>query len=261
VDYTVPRPLNVYLLPALAKPEDLAGGVVVVIDVLRATTTITFALASGAKQVIPCLEIVDAQAAEASSPLESCVLGGEREGVRIAGFHLGNSPGEYTPQTVGGKTLVFTTTNGTKAMMRCRLAQRVLLGSFVSFLAVARELSITSEPIHLLCAGTAGEITREDAALAGALVYLLRFAAPREFELNDQAALMEPVGEKLLAEALVKEDHVLAVNNVRDVLRHSQGGRNLLALGLEQDIDEAAAIDRFDFVPRLDPKAWAIVQM
>jgi 2-phosphosulfolactate phosphatase len=254
------RSLCVYLLPKLTTPEELAGGGVVVIDVLRATTTIACALEAGARQVIPCLEVADAQKAEANLPLQSCVLGGEREGLRIPGFHLGNSPAEYTPESVGGKTLVFTTTNGTKAMQHCRLAELVLLGAFVNFLAVARELSIRREPIHLLCAGTGGEVTREDAALAGALVYLLRFAAPAEFTLNDQAALVEPVGERLLSEALVKEDHLLAVSNVRELLRNSQGGRNLLALGLEQDIDDAAQIDRIDFVPRLDVESWSIVR-
>ncbi len=101
------------------------------------------------------------------------VLGGERKGCRIEGFDLGNSPSEYTPETVGGKTLVFTTTNGTKAMLCCRQAEHVLLGSFVNFLAVGRELSTLRRPIHLLCAGTRGQITREDAALAGSLVFLL----------------------------------------------------------------------------------------
>lgn len=254
------RPLNVHLLPELVAPEQLAGAAVVVIDVLRATTTIAFALAAGAKRVIPCLEVADAQAAEASWPLEACVLGGERAGLRIAGFPLGNSPREYTPQSVGGKTLLLTTTNGTKAMMHCRQAEHVLLGSFVNFLAVARELSTTREPIHLLCAGTGGEITREDAALAGSLVFLLRLAAPQAFELNDQAALVEPVGQQLLGEALVKEDHELAVSNVADVLRNSQGGRNLLALGLEQDINQAAQLDQFDFVPLLDIESWSIVR-
>src|SRR5262245_57387196 len=110
------RPLNVHLLPELTTPEALTGGVVVVIDVLRATTTITTALAAGARRVIPCLDVADARAAAANSPEGECVLGGERQGLRIEGFDLGNSPNEYTPASVGGKTLVFSTTNGTKAM-------------------------------------------------------------------------------------------------------------------------------------------------
>lgn len=254
----MPRPLNVYLLPELTTPEHLAGGVVVVIDVLRATTTITTALAAGARQVIPCLEVDDARAAAAKLPQGQCVLGGEREGLRIDGFNFGNSPGEYTAETVGGRTLVFTTTNGTKAMMRCRLAKRVLLGAFVNFLAISRELSKTRDPIHLLCAGTCGEITREDAALAGALVFLLTFTGPGEFKLNDQAELVELTGRGMLSLALLNEDHEMAVANVREVLRNSQGGRNLIALGLEQDIEFASQIDAFNSVPSLDLSSWTI---
>lgn len=254
------RPLNVHLLPLLTTPEELAGGVVVVIDVLRATTTITCALAAGATKVIPCLEVADAQAAAAALPAGSAVLGGERDGLRIEGFDLGNSPGEYTPQSVGGRTLVFTTTNGTRAMMHCRQANTVLLGSFVNFLAVGRELSTTQEPIHLLCAGTQGRITREDAALAGALVYLLETIAPDHFELNDQAALVRETGRQIAGTAMATGDQELAIAKVRSVLWESQGGRNLRAIGLAADIDAAAQIDAFNFVPRLDLAAWEIVK-
>lgn len=253
------RPLNVYLLPELTTPESLAGGVVVVIDVLRATTTIATALAAGAKLVIPCLEVADARAARAKFSPNECVLGGERGGVRIEGFELGNSPREFTKQTVGGKTLVFTTTNGTKAMMHCRHAKQVLLGAFVNLLSVARELSEVREPIHLLCAGTNGEVTREDAALAGSLVYLLTLAGPDQFELNDQAALVLATGEQLLTKAVAQHDFGLAIEKVRDVLRHSQGGRNLIALGLTDDIAAAARLGAIDLVPRLDLATWAIL--
>src|SRR5690242_16614412 len=109
--------IRVHLLPALIAPEQLADGVTVVIDVLRATTTITAALAVGASEVIPCLEVEDARRAVANLPTGQPVLGGERGGVRNDGFDLANSPCEYTAQSIGGKTLVFTTTNGTRAML------------------------------------------------------------------------------------------------------------------------------------------------
>src|SRR5687768_3032349 len=124
----MPRTLDVHFLPELTSPEELAGGVVVVIDVLRASTTITYALAAGARELIPCLEIDDARAAATKLPPAQVVLGGERQGLPIAGFDLGNSPRDYTPERVGGKTVVFTTTNGTKAMLQCRQAARVLIG-------------------------------------------------------------------------------------------------------------------------------------
>ena len=146
--------LKAHFLPALTTPEALAGATLVVIDVLRATTVIPHALAVGAKAVIPCLEVEDAVQAAARLPAGQAVLGGERGGLKIDGFDLGNSPDEYTPQTVAGKTLVFTTTNGTRAMMHCRQAQRVLLGSFVNASAIVDALAADRD-VRLLCAGTA----------------------------------------------------------------------------------------------------------
>jgi 2-phosphosulfolactate phosphatase len=104
------RQVDVYLLPALVQPEELTDRTVVVIDVLRATTTIVQALASGATQVVPCQEIADARdlALKLPGPI---LLGGERGGKQIAGFDLGNSPGEYSHDVVGGKRS-YSATNG-----------------------------------------------------------------------------------------------------------------------------------------------------
>src|SRR5690606_11450937 len=231
----MPQPLLVHLLPELTTPEELSGGMVVVIDVLRASTTITHALAAGAREVIPCLEIDDArQTAQRLEPGQA-ILGGERKGLPIEGFDLGNSPQDYTPERVGGKTVVFTTTNGTKAMMRCRQAQEVVIGSFANFLAVCRAITRSKSPIHLLCAGTAGRITREDAAVAGAIVFMLTYADRVPFELNDQAALVWETGRQILGMAVATENQQLAVDNAQKVLAESQGGRNLKKIGLEQD--------------------------
>ncbi len=162
--------LAAHLLPALTSADELAGGVVVMIDVLRASTTITTALAAGAVEVFPLGEVEQSQqkAAALRQTLDRPpVLGGERGGLPIDGFDLGNSPSEYTAQSVGARTVIFTTTNGTQALLICGAAKRVLIGSFVNFSAVLRQL--TGElPIHLLCAGTRGRITREDVLFAGA---------------------------------------------------------------------------------------------
>src|ERR1700733_12632677 len=143
--------LAVHFLPELTTPAELAAGVVVVIDVLRASTTITTALAAGAREVIPCAEVeqariradqlgrrhaastkalvaatADAAKTVAAGTHESDsgpLLGGERGGLPIDGFDLGNSPSEFTAQTIAGRTVVFTTTNGTKALLACTAAQ------------------------------------------------------------------------------------------------------------------------------------------
>ncbi len=113
------RQLNVHTLPSHVSEEELADSAVVVIDLLRASTTICQALASGAREVVPFLE-VDAALAAAAAELRrgDIVLGGERRGGKIPGFDLGNSPAEYTREAVGGRRVFITTTNGTRAMDR-----------------------------------------------------------------------------------------------------------------------------------------------
>jgi 2-phosphosulfolactate phosphatase len=254
----IARKIEVQLLPALVEPGGLVGKTVVVVDILRATTTIIHALAAGAAQVIPCLEVEEARRIAAGIP-EGVVLGGERGGKQIPGFDLCNSPAEYTRQAVGGKTVVFTTTNGTRALRRCLAARRVLIGAFVNFSAVCRELA-GEEEIVLLCAGTDGQVTREDTLFAGAVVEDLvgqtpaartqGADAPRSPCLNDQA--------EIAADCWRTAVRILTDRPLGLTLRRSQGGRNLIEIGQGNDIDLAAQIDRFDIVPQLDLAAWRI---
>jgi 2-phosphosulfolactate phosphatase len=191
----------------------------------------------------------------AAADPQTTVLGGERGGLRIEGFQLGNSPAEYTAQTVGGKRVVFTTTNGTRAMIHCRQARRVLVAAMVNYSAVCRELQ-GETAVDIVCAGTDGHVTREDTLLAGAIVDDLlraREAQQPALALNDQAeiaadawraAVGQLTGSSLLANAM----------------RHSLGGRNLIEIGQENDIDLAAQLDQFDLVAELDLNAWRITK-
>lgn len=227
------KTLNVHFLPSLVTSEQLAGSTVLVIDVLRASTTIVHALAAGAKCIVPCLEVEQArQIADGSS-----LLCGERDGLKIDGFDLGNSPSEFTSHHVSDRRIVFTTTNGTKAMMQCRQAKRVLIASFVN-LSAACDAIRADEEIDLLCAGTRGEITGEDVLFAGAVAEKL---AVDEFEQNDQAKIA------IAAWKVAASDTSLA-----DVLRQTRGGRNLTKIGMQHDIETAATIDQFQVVPELD---------
>lgn len=241
------RRLDVYLLPTLVEPLELADKTVVVIDILRATTTIVHALAAGAVQVVPCLEVDEARQA-AAKMAAGAILGGERGGRQIPGFDLGNSPAEYTPDRVRNKTVVFTTTNGTRALRRCKLARRVLVGAFVNFSAVCRELNDESDVV-LLCAGTDGHVTREDTLFAGAVVDDLS-RTQRDRRLNDQADIAADAWRTAVR---MMTDRPLGVT-----LRESRGGRNLIEIGQQDDIDLAAQIDQFDSVPELDLVSFTI---
>lgn len=249
--------LKAHFLPILTKPEELAGSAVVVIDVLRATTVIAHALAAGAREVIPCLEVEDALRVAAGLPAGQAVLGGERGGLKIEGFDLGNSPDEFTPETIGGKTLVFTTTNGTRAMMQCKQARRVLTGAFVNASAVVALLR-GEESVHLLCAGTRGGVTREDVLLAGLLAEALitTFTGGRLPDaINDELLIARTCWQTF---AVGRSLHDVC-DDLAMTLRSTQGGRNLGQIGLEHDINAAARIDHFSITSELDLRQWRIV--
>src|SRR5665213_3819499 len=168
-------------LPALAR-RDLRGTACVVFDILRATSTFVTALQNGAKAIIPVSEIAEAleikKAESGKRKAETILLGGERNGVRISAdgidFDLGNSPREYTPGKVRGKTIISTTTNGTRALRTCSGAKTVLAASFVNLGATAEFLRREKfADILLVCAGTGENAALEDTLAAGALCDVL----------------------------------------------------------------------------------------
>jgi 2-phosphosulfolactate phosphatase len=230
------KDVQVHLLPHLAPAGRLEGGVAVVIDVLRAGTTIIHALTAGCTDVRPCLEVEEARALAGQMRVGRTVLGGERGGVALPGFDVGNSPREYSAKICRGNTVVLTTTNGTRALLRAVEAARVLVAGFVNFSAVCEQLRADGRPIHILCAGTDGEVTLEDTLLAGALVEFL--CDNMQAGLNDSARLawdcFENHGRMPLGS-----------------LEISQGGVNLKRLGYDEDIRAAAQVDQFALVPEL----------
>lgn len=239
--------LRVHLLPSLVAPAELADHTIVVVDILRATTTVVHALAAGAREVVPLLEIADAQARKAHLGSQA-LLGGERGGKRIEGFDFGNSPAEFTSDRLAGKTLLFTTTNGTRALAHAQQGKRVLLGAFVNLSAICRDLA-DAEEIDILCAGTDQEVTREDVLFAGAVTTEL--CAANSYECNDQAEIAADAWRSAAQQ-------MTAGSPLAALLRGSQGARNLIEIGQERDIEICATVDKFDLVPVLDVPAWTI---
>lgn len=230
------RDVQVHLLPELVPVGRLKEGVAVVIDVLRATTTIVHALAAGCESVRPCAEVEEAQRLAGEMRVGRALLAGERGGVPLTGFDLGNSPGEYRPEICRGNTLVLTTTNGTRALLRATEASRVLVAAFVNYSAVCEQLRNEARPVHIICAGSAGEVTLEDTLLAGAFIdYLCDID---EICLND--------GARLAWDCFENHGSMLV-----ETLELSHGGTILRQLGYEEDIRTAALIDRFALVPEL----------
>lgn len=226
---------------------------VVVTDVLRATTTIIAALANGCRRVLPQPSVDSARECHAALP--ESVLGGERGGKIVPGFHLGNSPLEYSAETISAKTVVLATTNGTVALERCRQAQRVLIGAMVNLAAITNQLS-AEEKITIVCSGTDGEFTSEDVLFAGALVE--RLVPPvKTFEIMEQ--------DQLSDRALIALHHWLAIKqsiesggSLVDFFKVARGGVNLVKIGMIRDLVYAAQIDHHNNVPELDIDRWEI---
>ncbi len=235
------REVKVHLLPVLFEPQDVRGGIAVIIDVLRASTTIVHALANGARCVVPCGEVEDARGIAAKHPTGTALLGGEREGVLIDGFHLDNNPFAYSAEVVRDKTIVFTTSNGTRALLRAAQASRVLIGSFVNLQAIVNVLAVDSRPIHLVCAGTKGKITVEDCLCAGAIVDgLLTATGCSESKWTDD--------QLRLALDLYRRES-MTPEKFRQAMRSGYGGRNCVRLGYDEQIERAGTTDLFEMVP------------
>ena len=230
-----------------------AGGIAVVIDVLRASTTIVTALAHGAARVVPVAEVDEARR-RAVAIEGSVVLGGERGGLRIPGFDLGNSPREYSVDRVSGRTIVISTTNGTAALHACRAAREILVGAIVNRTAVAaaiRRLASADERVHLVCAGTDGEPSAEDVLAAGAILDAAAADGPADVL---DAAAREAVG--FFRRVAASADVPAALDAA---FRRSAGGSNLLALGMEADLPAAAAIDTLAVVPRFHAASGSLM--
>lgn len=145
----------------------LVGRTVISIDLLRSSTSMTWALVNGATKVIPTEEA--AEAVSIAGRMGGCVLGGERGGVNLPGFDLGNSPLEYTEKAVSGKSVVVSTTNGTGALCGVEGAANVLLGCMLNCTAVAKKAVELGNDIIIMCAGTEGDISADDLYAAGAI--------------------------------------------------------------------------------------------
>lgn len=229
------RRLDVILLPAMM-PDDIGDDHMVVIDILRASTTMVQALDSGAIEIVPCLEIEDALQQKNADP--SILLGGERGGEPIQGFDLGNSPLEYSPNVVAGKRIALTTSNGTRALKPCTKAGDVVVGAFTNISAVTRYLmrEQSEGTAYLVCAGTIGKVSLEDTLFAGALTAQLQTQA--NWNLSDTALLALNAWNGI---AGIELDAALA---------DGAGGRNLQRLGRHDDIRHAATMDSSSRVPR-----------
>ena len=229
--------IDVYFTPLGPKEGDTTGRGAVVIDVLRATTTIVTALANGAKAVIPAATSEEAVRLTSNLEKNGYLLAGERRSLKIEGFQLGNSPLEMGETVVKGKTIFLATTNGTPALISTQGAERVLVGAAVNFKALtdrARALFVERQELAIICAGRERQFALEDAYTAGRLVKALK-RGTKQLQLNDAAQV---------ALALTT-----LYDSWEDAFEKSAAAQQLAEADLSEDVEFAAKADRFDTVP------------
>ncbi|MEG6521242.1 2-phosphosulfolactate phosphatase [Desulfotomaculum sp. 1211_IL3151] len=257
--------MRIYLVPTVRNLEKdlLLNKSVVMFDILRASSTISTALANGCRKVIPVAEVAEAFEAARQLPENTFVLGGERGAVKLPGFHLGNSPLEYQTEVVKQKTVILTTTNGTQTI--CRSAEgsgTVLIGSLLNASAVAHSLLARQQDVVLVCAGTRGKFSLEDTLAAGLVIREIAKVVGTEKSFNNsKAASHEEVYldevPLLNKDSLVLEDAAVAAlrlaeyygNQTLHALYDSLHGQKLAQMGLAADLAYCAQIDLFDVVP------------
>ena len=238
--------IDVLWLPGELPPGATGEHATVVIDVIRATTSITTALAAGAERVIPA-RTVEAARAEAAR-LDGALLCGERRGLPPSGFDLGNAPGEFDRETVAGRALVFTTTNGTAAIEAVQGAASVRLACFRNAGAVVRAVTADAarggRGVAIVCAGRRGRVSMDDAWCAGHLVTRLAHAV-EEATLTDGARAAEALYSALGRPTAAG-------------LARTAAGRALGAIGRAGDLRACATVDDLAVVPVWRDGALAI---
>ena len=213
----------------------LSGCTVIVIDVLRSSTCIIWALRNGATKVIPAVDPGDAASMHMVIGGDS-VLAGERGGVKITGFDIGNSPMDFTASTVKGKTVIVSTTNGTGAICAASSAPCVLIGGMINKTAVAKKAIELGNDVILLCAGTDGEVSADDICAAGAIAQAIYDNCGNiEYQQKDMT---------FKARELYK-DHC----SKRTDLSRTKHGRRLVELGFSADVSFCLTEDMTDTVP------------
>ena len=236
--------LEVFFTPA-ELPATLNDRTVVVIDVLRATSTMVEALANGAKNIFAVATTDEAVKIATGIGRDQTLLAGERNCVRIEGFDFGNSPLEMTAENVGARQLIMTTTNGTAALAAAASARRVLVASLLNVDAVARELAEGDEEITLLCAGREKRFALEDAICAGTLALRLYKRVGQRRNWSDAALAAAQLARRYLP-------------SVERTLRRVAAGRQLLELGFAADVEFCARLDVHDIVPKYRDRQVAL---
>lgn len=227
--------IHVLLSPLNADEIYFTGKTTVVIDILRATSTIVSALDNGAREIIPVNTVEFAMKVSGTSFGGQTLLAGERNAVKIDGFAMGNSPLEFQPEIINGKSIILYTTNGSKAIVKAKFSEHLFIGSFNNLFAIVKHLTTLGQDTVIVCSGMSGMFCMEDSVCAGMMLDEIRKTTP-DVELTDSGkaclVLYESVKDDLLA-----------------MIKKTEHGRILEEKGFAEDLDHCAKVGISDLVP------------
>lgn len=227
--------LDVLFSPVQADELFFTGKTTVVIDVLRASSTIITALSNGAKEVVPVGTVEFAVKVSGGIFGGQTLLGGERNTKKIEGFALGNSPSEYTKEIVSGKSIVFYSTNGSRAIVKAKYSTNLFVCSFNNLKTLAKHLRKLNEDVIILCAGNNNFFSLEDSVCAGMLVSEL-ISGNKTIELTDAST-----GALTLFKSFGK--------NIFKLLSETDHGQLLITNGFEEDLKACAELENTNVIP------------
>lgn len=228
---------DVSFIPEGLLQHEMKNRITVMIDVLRASTTIITAIKNHAKKIVPLPTPADVLKEAENYPASEILLCGERNSLKIPGFDLGNSPKEYSRNIVSGKTLLFTSTNGSQVFSKVKFAYKCLIAGFVNMDSVVDCILNNKRDCLIMCAGDKGRLSLEDLICAGMILNEIKKTAGEEFvEMNDSAWAAYVMYE------YCKED-------VRSMIEMSNHGRFLLSLGRQDDILYCTSLNIIKDIP------------
>ena len=228
--------IDVYATQCGVADKEIKDRVVVVVDVLRATSVVVTAINNRCRDIIPVIEIEEAVNMSKNYDREAVLLAGERNAKKIDGFDLSNSPLEYTQDVIEGKTIILTTTNGTRAIKNCSDAKDIFIGSMLNARAVAEAITKSGEDVTIICAGTEGRFSLDDIVASGLIIHEV-INGGADVELNDLGLVC-------------RELYSVYGDNVHDILKDTYHYNQLLEAGFKEDIDYCLRKNIIDKVPR-----------
>ena len=226
------KKIDVCLSPDLIHLFDLEGKIVVVVDILRATSCMVSGMANGVKEIRPFASLEDCRMMKA----QGYYIAGERGGQKVEDFDIGNSPFSYMEDYLKGEKVAVTTTNGTQAIDKSENADEIIIGAFLNISSVADYLKSKSNDVLIFCAGWKGRVNLEDTLFAGALVYMLE----DDYDFADDAVLV--------AKSLYLDN----MDHMSQLVQESSHAKRLNKFKVQRDIKFCMTRDEFDVVPVIE---------